>query len=458
MNLTMDGVFTNPLLKTALTKFGYMFYVLNPKDSSFETPEEVPNYINSVIPCFLCFMLIEKLVNIVTGEEDAHSVNDEISSVSQGIFSETTKLYQKGLSLGAYIWVYENFRVTTLPWDSAWTWFIAFILTDFIYYIVHRSGHEVNVFWAAHQAHHSSEYYNFTTALRQSAVHNLVSFYIYLPMALCVPPSAYLVHQYFNLIYQFWIHTEVVKRTGPLEYILNTPSHHRVHHGRNQYCIDKNYGGTLIIWDRIFGTFQAEEEKVVYGLVHPINTFSPFYVQLCHYQYICGLVWSTKGFMNKIKCMFYGPGWEPGKPRTGLLADIPEIHAPCERYNPSMPLWCKMYTAVHFLLITCGYLLLGLNYMDLTGMKFHFLAIFVILSMTSIGAVMDGRSYAALLELVRCLLYFALDFCLFANNLNLDRTFQILLNSVRAYFAVSTIIWTALTAMSFSIKIKTKTS
>jgi alkylglycerol monooxygenase len=131
-----------------------------------------------------------------------------------------------------------------------------------------------------------------------------------------------------NLIYQFWIHTEVVDSIGPLEYILNTPSHHRVHHGRNPYCIDKNYAGVLIIWDRIFGTFEAEkkDEELAYGLVHPLTTYDPIYIQIFNYRYILKRFWQIKGFKNKLSVLFKGPGWQPGTGRLGNSEDLPKVN------------------------------------------------------------------------------------------------------------------------------------
>jgi alkylglycerol monooxygenase len=171
---------------------------------------------------------------------------------------------------------------------------------DLGYYWFHRMGHgksknlnhsivlisflylEVNLFWATHQTHHSSEYYNLSTALRQGVLQTYFSWIFYLPLALLIPPQIFLIHSQMNLLYQFWIHTDVISNLGPFEYILNTPSHHRVHHGRNPYCIDKNYGGVFIIWDRLFGTFAAERknEEIAYGLIHPIKTFDPLETQV----------------------------------------------------------------------------------------------------------------------------------------------------------------------------------
>ncbi|GAA6088858.1 alkylglycerol monooxygenase isoform X1 [Tachysurus ichikawai] len=184
---------------------------------------------------------------------------------------------------------------------------------------------ELNILWAAHQVHHSSEYYNLTTALRQSVTQQFASWVFYLPMALIVPPSVFAVHIQFNLLYQFWIHTEIVKDLGPLEWILNTPSHHRVHHGRNRYCIDKNYGGTLIVWDRMFGTFAPENDKVIYGLTHPINTFNILSVEFEYYIYLWHQFLNADGITNKLSVIFNGPGWTPGKPRLGDPDDLPEV-------------------------------------------------------------------------------------------------------------------------------------
>ncbi len=141
---------------------------------------------------------------------------------------------------------------------------------------------EVNLFWATHQTHHSAEDYNLSTALRQGVLQIYVSWIFYLPLAFFIPPQIFLIHSQMNLLYQFWIHTDIISNLGPFEYILNTPSHHRVHHGRNPYCIDKNYAGVFIIWDRLFGTFAAERdnEQIAYGLIHPINTFDPLETQV----------------------------------------------------------------------------------------------------------------------------------------------------------------------------------
>ncbi|CAF4401777.1 unnamed protein product, partial [Adineta steineri] len=138
----------------------------------------------------------------------------------------------KSIELTSYIWVYENFHIfSRLPWNSPITYWVTFIGVDLGYYWFHRMAHEVNLFWASHQTHHSAENYNLSTALRQGALQTYCSWIFYLPLALFVPPPIFLIHTQMNLLYQFWIHTEMISNLGPFEYFLNTPSHHRVHHG-----------------------------------------------------------------------------------------------------------------------------------------------------------------------------------------------------------------------------------
>ncbi|XP_023214083.1 alkylglycerol monooxygenase-like [Centruroides sculpturatus] len=221
---------------------------------------------------------------------------------------------------------------------------------------------EIHFLWAVHQTHHSSEEFNLSTALRQSVPQDFVMWISYIPIALFIPPPIYAVHVQFNLLYQFWIHNEFINTLGPLEYIINTPSHHRVHHGRNRYCIDKNYAGVLIIWDRMFGTFEPESDKVVYGLTHPINTFNPVKVQFGHLLYLWNAFWEAKGAKNKLFTVIKGPGWKPGKPWHGDPEDIPNVSYPVDKYNPKLEFWCCLYVLAQFFLIAVAYILLATHH------------------------------------------------------------------------------------------------
>ncbi|KAM7421518.1 hypothetical protein PAMA_015590 [Pampus argenteus] len=248
---------------------------------------------------------------------------------------------------------------------------------------------EVSVLWAAHQVHHSSEYYNLTTALRQSLTQQFTSWIFYLPMALVVPPSIFAVHIQLNLLYQFWIHTELINDLGPLEWIFNTPKHHRVHHGRNLYCIDKNYGGVLIVWDRLFGTFAPESDKVIYGLVYPINTFEILYVQLHYYFYLWRKSKTFKKISNKLLTFLNGPSWRPGKPRLGDHSKNPKITGKEVPYNPSWSLPLQVYVVLHFLLVLRTYHDVFENKTMLSQLTIVGMTSYILLTLTSLGFIID---------------------------------------------------------------------
>lgn len=176
-------------------------------------------------------------------------------------------------------WGIWQFRLFDIPLDAWWTWALLIVAEDFCYYWFHRFSHRTRFGWSAHVNHHSSQHYNLSTALRQSWTTPFYGFVFWIPLAFIgFHPLAIVVAHSINLIYQFWIHTETIGRLGPLEWVLNTPSHHRVHHGTNPQYIDKNYGGIFILWDRLFGTFEPEEEPVRYGLTRNLTTFNPLVI------------------------------------------------------------------------------------------------------------------------------------------------------------------------------------
>ncbi|XP_077853126.1 alkylglycerol monooxygenase isoform X6 [Macaca mulatta] len=343
--------------------FRMLFYTMKPNETSFQTLEEVPDYVKKATPFFISLMLLELVVSWIHKGKSPGRLDDALTSISAGVLSRLPSLFFRSIELTSYIYIWEKYRLFSLPWDSPWTWYLTFFGVDFGYYWFHRMAHEVNIMWAGHQTHHSSEDYNLSTALRQSVLQLYTSWIFYSPLALFIPPSVYAVHLQFNLLYQFWIHTEVINNLGPLELILNTPSHHRVHHGRNRYCIDKNFAGVLIIWDRIFGTFEAENEKVVYGLTHPINTFEPIRVQV-----------------------------------TGK--DVP--------FSSSASQLLKIYTVVQFALMLVFYEETFADAAALSQVTLLLRVCFIILTLTSIGFLLDQRPKAAFMETLRCLMFLML--------------------------------------------------
>jgi sterol desaturase/sphingolipid hydroxylase (fatty acid hydroxylase superfamily) len=231
-----------------------------------------------------------------------------LGNVFLGIFSKIIVLF-------ALLLVYENFRFFTIPTDTWWPFILILFLDDFTYYWFHRVSHECRFFWASHVVHHSSQHYNLSTALRQTWSGGFFSFifWLWLPL-LGFHPAMLLFQMGISLLYQFWIHTEAINKMPKwFEAVMNTPSHHRVHHGSNPLYLDRNHAGIFIIWDKIFGTYQPElkEEKVIYGLVSNIDTFNPIKIAFVEWMHLFKDVFSgKKSFFNRLKYFIKPPGWK----------------------------------------------------------------------------------------------------------------------------------------------------
>lgn len=243
------------------------------------------NPIVAAVPVFFASIGLEAFIAHRRGKH-LYDLSDALTSLQLGVVSQVAGMIGKIASFGIYVAVYREYRAAAWPMDSAIAWIAALLLYDFLYYWYHRLGHEVGVMWASHVVHHSSEYYNLSTALRQTASGPLLGWMFYLPMAvLGVPPAMFATVAVIDLLYQYWVHTELVGKLGVLDRILVTPSNHRVHHGQNDYCIDRNYGGILIIWDRMFGSFAEErdDERICYGIRTPLRSFNPIWGNLHFY-------------------------------------------------------------------------------------------------------------------------------------------------------------------------------
>lgn len=237
------------------------------------------------IPIFLSTIVIEIVVAHFRGRQ-VYDTSDAVASLHFGIISQVFNTLTKLFTIGIYIAVYEAFAALAWPMDSVVLWVLAVVLYDFCYYWNHRLNHEIALLWGGHVVHHSSEYFNLSTALRQSSTSAFYNWMFYLPLAvLGVPPTMFAVVALIDLLYQYWVHTELIDRMGWFEWIFVTPSNHRVHHGQNDYCIDRNYGGIFIVWDRLFGTFADErrEEKVCYGVRKPVASLNPLWGNLHYY-------------------------------------------------------------------------------------------------------------------------------------------------------------------------------
>lgn len=206
-----------------------------------------------------------------------------------------------------YVFCYE-ISPLKMPTNVWWSWAIVLIADDFLFYWLHRVNHESRFFWNFHVVHHSSGLYNLSTAVRQPWFGGTVAWMFYIPLAFLGFPLWMRVAAHgLNLIYQFFIHTRFIGKLGFLEYFLNTPSHHRVHHGVNNEYLDKNYGGIFIIWDRLFGTFAEEKEEVSYGLIKPLNSYNLLWINTHGWAEMWQAMRERKTFFGKLRCMFGSP-------------------------------------------------------------------------------------------------------------------------------------------------------
>jgi sterol desaturase/sphingolipid hydroxylase (fatty acid hydroxylase superfamily) len=257
-------------------------------------------------------------LTVMLGKKYFYQASDTFVSIGLGVIYAFALIFVSGVVLIAYGWIYQ-YRLLDMDWQSSiLTLFGAYLLVDFAYYWYHRAIHKVRFGWAAHVTHHSSQYFNIGTALRASfADAPMEPLFIASLALLGIDPVVLVGTLSINHLYQYWLHTQHVPKLGPLEWFLNTPSHHRVHHGCNiQYC-DKNFGGTFIIFDRLFGTFEEESEAVVYGILHPLNSRNLLWVIFHEWVAIARDLRKVRNVNDAMGYLFGPPGWAPnGKSLT----------------------------------------------------------------------------------------------------------------------------------------------
>jgi sterol desaturase/sphingolipid hydroxylase (fatty acid hydroxylase superfamily) len=242
---------------------------------------------------------------------------DAATSMAMGLGNVIINLGWKLVVVAIYAGIYE-LTPLRIPSDAWWAWVLLFFVDDLAFYWYHRVSHEVRLFWGSHVVHHSSQYFNLSTALRQPWV-PMTSFPFWIPLAAAgFKPWMIVLQQAISLTYQFFIHTEWVRRLPrAIEAAFNTPSHHRVHHGSNGIYLDRNYGGILIVWDRLLGTFQGETEPVRYGLTKNITTHNPARVALHEYAAMWRDARNAHAWRDRLGVLVRGPGWLPGHPPGG---------------------------------------------------------------------------------------------------------------------------------------------
>ena len=302
-------------------------------------------------PVFGLLMAAEFALGLARGRNN-YRLNDTLSSLSQGLLSQITLLFTNFLHVGVFTLAAASLALWHAPqfWRAWYGWLAALVLVDFCGYWVHRCSHERSILWAAHVVHHQSQAFNFSTALRQESAYPLLSWIFYLPLALMgMPPEEFAVAWLAVLLYQVWIHTEHVGKLGWLEWIFATPSNHRVHHAVNDCYIDRNYGGWLIIWDRIFGTYAQEgPEPCVYGTRPSLDSWDPLRANLVIYGKLLRDSWRTRRCSDKLRIWFEAPAWRPADvarddPRPAF--DITQVRV----FDPPVARGALALAAVQFL-------------------------------------------------------------------------------------------------------------
>jgi sterol desaturase/sphingolipid hydroxylase (fatty acid hydroxylase superfamily) len=278
----------------------------------------VSNLVLYAIPAFLALIALEVWWASHHPDARGYERRDTAASLSMGVLNVAVSAAAKLAVIPLFAWVYMH-RVAELGQaDKWWSWLVLLFAEDCCYYWFHRIHHEVRFLWAAHVNHHSSQYFNLSTALRQTLLTPITGPLFWTPLCLLgYPPWMVLTAQAWSLLYQFWIHTESIDRLGPLEWIMNTPSHHRVHHGKNVRYLDRNHAGIFIIWDRLFGTFEPEGERVVYGLTKDIATYNPLRIGFHEVAAIARDVRHAPTLRAKLGYVLAPPGWShDGSTRT----------------------------------------------------------------------------------------------------------------------------------------------
>ena len=372
------------------------------------------NPIDLAVPFFILLIVVELIASRMGAERRARRLyrsNDSIVALSTALMFSITGVAVTAASVWWYAQVESRWSIPALLGGRGlavetatwWQWAVVFIAVDFLYYWFHRACHDVRFLWACHVTHHSGEEFNLTTALRQCSFQRVFEYMFMLPLALAgVPwPMMFICHGILK-IYQFWVHTRLIGKLGWLESVLLTPSHHRVHHGRDPRYLDKNHGGVFIFWDRLFGSYSEEIEEPNYGLVKPLRSFDPLHANLHEYAGILKDMRRTGTWWNRLQILIRPPGWRPvDLGGTLIAAEVPRDY---RKYDPHIGSGLKAYGWVQFLLLTAASLVFLRVARSAPGMPdwpvwlLTAMGFYLVVALTSLGLVLgapDQRGWAA---------------------------------------------------------------
>ena len=357
------------------------------------------NYVALSIPIFLILMGMEIFLSLRSPKK-VYRFNDSISNLSNGLGQQAVGIFSKMVLFLGYKYIYDHFAYFDFSNPTIIHWLIALLMADISYYFFHRVSHRVNLLVGSHVVHHQSEEYNLSVALRQSWLTRFYSWIFYIPMAIVgVPPLMFLTISAIVIIYQFWVHTQFISTLGVFESIFVTPSHHRVHHGRNPEYVDKNYGGIFIWWDMLFGTFEKEKEKVVYGIINPANTWNPLYANFRYYKTIYSEAKKASHFIDKIKIWFSPPEWRPRNLESyGPIPTISNIKL--EKYNVGRNSTINLLIALQFTISLAIMAFVFVNKKELSSLATAGMIGLVIWCLTNIAGIQENKRWALKAQLL----------------------------------------------------------
>ena len=412
------------------------------------------NFIPYAIPVFLLLIVIELFWGWWKGN-NTYRANDSINSLSLGLLSTVTKFVFLNIGLLVFSGIEENYAIWAFNSSSLGHWLLAILLYDFLYYWFHRVSHERQFFWGSHVVHHQSEDYNLSTALRQTSTSFFTTWVFFIPcFFLGMPIYMYVSIASAHLIYQFWVHTQHISTLGFLEWFMVTPSNHRVHHAQNPDYIDKNYGGLLIIWDRLFGTFQKEhrEQPAIYGIRAPLASWNPIWANLHIFINMAMDAWRTANWLDKWRVLWSRTGWRPEDVEILYPAQKSNLDQ-FEKYNPNLSLLTNGAIVAQYILLSVFHLWSAGQVAQLSyGLVWATVAIQAY-TLVVIGAILDGKPFARRLEQSR-LLVLATGLCT-SFSLNLI-TIDWLYFGIGALLLSAAVMWLSLKPTMAPVSSKTE--
>ena len=406
--------------------------------------------IQYVLPIFIILILLEMIISKIRNAE-VFNIMDSVSSLSSGI----TNVLKKVLGLTIYIFTYdflvEHLAVFNLK-TTALQYVFGFIALDFYVYWNHRWRHRYNILWNDHVIHHSSEEYNLPVALRQTIGDVLdIYFFLLFPAAFFgIPTDVISVLAVVMLFGGFWYHTQLIGKLGFLEKIIVTPSHHRIHHAINPIYLDRNFGGILIIWDKLFGTFQEElpDEKPIYGITRQVSTWNPIKINFIHIMLLIKDAWRTNSIKDKFRIWFMPTGWRPADVEAQYpVPYIKDVYRQ-EKYMPTASNYLKIWSVVQLVITFLIMLFLVIQLVDISKPAIFVYGFFIFYSVYCYTSLMDKDSNAWLLECIRFAL--AIGIIKYYNGwFTLNKFVDYGTTILVAYFVISLLVSVAFVLLEF---------